>query len=497
MNLKIFSLCLILLLGSKQLMFAQANNFSAVKAKVDFSKTLRPWDGFGFNYVETAQTMNYEEDPQDYGGFSLLNQQQKQEVIDLIFGEDGLKVGLVKMFLDPFHQETPDGPFDHRKTTQNMREFVRMGLQKTRQRGADFQIITTMYGPPAWATKQKHLRGRDLNPEMKEEVANYMIDWAKFLKEEEEFPIKYISLHNEGESWLRWERIDEDGNIGHGHDYNLFWPPEQVVDFLRFMPPMMVEAGLDDVGLTPGETTNWYRFGTWGYSNAIEADQQALQNMALITSHGFYGGNYGRWFGEHKSEGIDILRAKKTGLHTWVTSTSWSNMDAKNIKEMHGNIYTAKVNGIIPWAGIQRPPLWVGGDPNPGSAFTVREDGTYDVRRGYYFYKQITTAGQPGMAVAQTSAMDSEIAIIGFASNGTDNPNAVIVVNISPYNREIALHIDGDDSKIFNAYRTIEQGNRYKNLSDERYANLGNFEVKDSVINYLAPGGSVTTFYAE
>jgi hypothetical protein len=44
-----------------------------------------------------------------------------------------------------------------------------------------------------WANLQNEARGRDLNPKYKKEVANYMIDWVKFLKEEEGFPVKYIS----------------------------------------------------------------------------------------------------------------------------------------------------------------------------------------------------------------------------------------------------------------------------------------------------------------
>lgn len=70
----------------------------------------------------------------------------------MIFGEDGLKVGLVKMFYDPFHQTTPGGAYDHETTTNYMREFVRKGLAKTRERGADLSIITTLYGPPAYMT---------------------------------------------------------------------------------------------------------------------------------------------------------------------------------------------------------------------------------------------------------------------------------------------------------------------------------------------------------
>lgn len=54
---------------------------------VDFSVHLQDWDGFGFNYVETAQTVNYETDPQDYSGFSLLSDAQKKEITELVFGE--------------------------------------------------------------------------------------------------------------------------------------------------------------------------------------------------------------------------------------------------------------------------------------------------------------------------------------------------------------------------------------------------------------------------
>jgi hypothetical protein len=108
---------------------------------------------------------------------------------------------------------------------------------------------------------------------------------------------KDISLHNEGEDWMRWPTDGKSGNIGRGHDYNIFWPPEQVVDFLKFMRPMMDEAGLEEVGITPGECTNWYRFSTWGYADAIADDKAAIKNLGLITSHGFYSGSYGRWFG--------------------------------------------------------------------------------------------------------------------------------------------------------------------------------------------------------
>jgi hypothetical protein len=462
-------------------------DFQAVRVDVDFSRKWQTWDGFGFNYVETCQTRDYEKDPQDYGGWSILDEAARQKIIDLVFGEDGLRVALVKMFYDPFHQTQPGGPYDHETTTRNMRAFVRAGLKKTRETGRDLTIITTLYGPPAYMTKQKVLRGRDLDPQHKQDLVAYLVDWVRFLRDKEGFPVKYVSLHNEGEDWFRWTK--EGLTDREGHDYNLFWPPEQVVEFIKLVDTGLKKAGLADVKVTPGETTNWYRFDHWGYADAILEDTEALQALGLITSHGFYSGSFGRWFGEHRSAGIDKLRAARPGLHAWVTSTSWSQMDAKNAKEFHGNIYTAKVNGIIPWAGIQRPTKWIGGDPNPGCAIKVNEDGTFEVRRGYWIYKQLTRAGQPGMAVAKATAMDSEIAVIAFASNGTGNPDAFVVINIGKP-KLLNVRIKGG-ATVYRAFRTTEDGR-------ESYEPLGQMRCgKEGSLVYESPALSVTTFFAE
>jgi O-glycosyl hydrolase len=463
----------------------QEKDFTAVRARVDFSKNLRVWDGFGVNYVETAQTPDYSRDPQEYGGFSLLTEAERQQILDMIFGDDGLKPGVVKMFLDPYHQSEAGGPYDHETTTKWMRYFVQGGLERTRGRGENLQILTTLYGPPAYVTKQKFVRGRDLDPEKKLDCAQYVVEWARYLKENG-FPIRYVSLHNEGEDWQRWPPKGESANWENGHDYNLFWPPEQVVDFVKILRTLLDQAGLKEVGVTPGECTNWYRFSAWGYADAIAEDEGALASLGLITSHGFYSGTYGRWFGEHRSVGTDTLRAKRPELHAWVTSTSWSSMDANSIKEMHGNIYTAKVNSITPWACIQRPEKWVGGDPNPGTAFRVHEDGTYEIMQGYYVYKQVCRAGQPGMGVAWTSAMDSEVALIAFSSNGTRNTDAFVVTNLGKQAKSIVVHISGSAYRSFDVFRTTDGGERYKAI--------GSHSLRGDNITYQAPARSVTTF---
>jgi len=324
-----------------------------IRATVDFSQHVRAWDGFGVNYVETAQTRDYQADPQEYGGFSLLTEAERQQILDLIFGPDGLKPGLLKMFLDSHHQGTvKTDKFDHTTTTRWIRYFAKEGLKKTRARGGDLTIITTLYGPP----------------------------------------------------------------------------------------------------------------------------------------HGFINFGANRWFGDWRSLGNDILRAKRPEPHSWVTSRSWSKMDVNFINEMRGNIYATKVNGIIPWAAMQRSAKWVGGDPNPGTAFRVSEDGKYTVEPGYYLYKQVAPAGQPGMAVAHVVSTDTEVGLIAFARARTRRPDALVVLNLAKIAKPLAIRVLGSAASSFAAWRTGPE---------ERYAALGDHNVQGGILSYTAPPGTVTTFYAK
>ncbi len=496
---------------SGQKVVAQAAGFTAISAEVDFSQKLRSWDGFGFNYVQTAQTFNFSEWPQDYGGFRFLKEKDKQKIAELIFGADGLKVGLLKMFLDPLHQEKESGPFDHKTTTRSMVDFAKRGLTLNRADGRQLEIITTMYGPPSYVTKQKIIRGRDLDTTKKEALVNYLVSWAKYLRQEEKLPLKYVSLHNEGEDWKRWP---SDGTLGEtntvGHDYNFYWSPEQVVDITNRLRPALNKAGLQAVGITPGENTNWYRFSHWGFARALYKDAKALQNTALITSHGFYVGDIqsGHWFGPHSNVGTELIRQKKPAMRSWVTSTAWQVrgdvMNALFIKEIHGSIYEAKVNGIIPWSGIQTASQWNKPDPNLGCAIRVYDDGTFEIQKGYHFYKQVSRAGQPGMAVVLTQAMDTEVSLIGFAANQTKNSDAFVVINVSDKPKKIAITIKGSRSQQFAAFRTngrqvYKHRETAENTTDdtENFKALGSFKNVAGTIIYESPAGSVTTFFAQ
>jgi hypothetical protein len=487
--MKKFFLLLMSLVLSFHSVISQPDPIQYIPAEIDFSEKLFEWDGFGFNYVEAAQTRDYKESPQDYGGFSYLSPEKKEEVLNLIFGNEGLKVQIIKMFLDPYHQDQPGGAFDHEWTTRNMREFVRKGIDLTKKNNDKIEIITTLYGPPAWASKQKFIGGRDLDTTMILPLCDYLVHWTDYLIKRD-FPVKYISLHNEGEDFYRWN-FNEGTQRLEKFDYNMYWPPEQVNCFLNEMPAVLSKYNLENVGVTNGEPSNWTRFYYWGYTDALYNDKEALNNLGLLTTHGFINGDLSKLsYGVANSLTTDKLHTKKPDLHAWVTSMSWGNMGVDFIRMVHENIYSAKVNAIIPWAGIQEPTAWISGDPNPGCAISVSKKGTYEVLKGYYFYKQLTRAGRRGMHIAKASLANPQAFIIAFSGAESLNPDAFVVSsNIRIWSLPLKIDLKGTKSTKFMAYRTNEEGT-------ELFKEIGVFAIEKGAIVYDPPAGTTTTFIA-
>lgn len=466
-----------------------------IDVSIDFSKLLQDWDGFGVNYVEYPMSRDYAKHPEEYGGFSTLSRQKREEILDLLFGEEGLKPGLLKMFLDPIHEgltkagNDNDDPhrinmdgFDHETTTKWMRYFAHEGLKRTRARGADLQIVTTLYGPPPWTTLQKVMRGRDLDPAEKYELAEYMVSWVKYLKEEEKLPVKYISLHNEGEDIYRWP-MDGSWSGYRRMDHNAYWHCTAVVDFLKIMRPMLDRHGLQDVGITPGETSSWDRFANWGYAYGIYQDEEALNNLGLITSHGFGGADPKR----QTDMGVSLLRVKRPELHAWTTSFSWGKMDMVFLDSIYQQIYKVGVNGIIPWAALQTL-TWFGGDPNPGTALFVDRKGGYEVKRGYHLYKHVTRAGQPGMKVAKTVSEDADVRLIAFSQNGTGNPDSFVVFQTGGYRIDLRIDVKGSRYKTFACYVTNPR---------DTYEPLEDYSLRKGAIECTIFPNAVMTFFGK
>lgn len=84
--------------------------------------------------------------------------------------------------------------------------------------------------------------------------------------------------------------------------------------------------------------------------------------------------------------------------------------------------------------------------------------------------------------------MDSEIAVIGFASNGTEHPDAFVLVNLGEA-RKVAVKVLGLGCSSFGLFRTADDLDRYEPV--------GQAALENGTILYDAPEQSATTFFAQ
>lgn len=491
------------------LYFAKAQELP-VKIIAHFDSTLQLWDGFGVNYVETRHTRNYIEFEQDYGGMKYLDETEKNKLIDLVFGEDGLQPDIIKCFLDPFHELQNDNNdpclmnesiFNHEQTTRQMRFFLDEGLKITRKRDEDLVVFAGIYGPPWWMNMQKSFRGRDLNPELIPELAEYLAAWAKYLQNTYKANVRYISMHNEGESYNRWSKSGIDDPFHYGHDYNLFWTDDNVVDFIVSARKILDCHGLQHVGITTGEPAVWSRLFEYTpndhiqlkYAERIANNPIAISSIGLITSHGFdYGGN------QFDPRAVELLQKTRPELHSWTTSCTWGEMNLEIVEQARGYIYETGNNGIIPWATVHNnlesdklnPPRGFRISSNANSPIQTN-NGILETTKAYYYFKQMSRAGRAGMKVAKVSVSgNKKVSALAWSTNGTKYPDALVIINheFEPINVNVSLF--GTKADNLRAYLTQDFG-------DMNYSAYNNFKFENSVIIISLPERSVITFFTK
>jgi hypothetical protein len=94
------------------------------------------------------------------------------------------------------------------------------------------------------------------------------------------------------------------------------------------------------------------------------------------------------------------------------------------------------------------------------------------------------------MKVARTMSMDSQVALIAFSSNNTENKDAFIVINWSEEDKKVSVAVSGTSSTKFNTYQTTEDETKL-------YSPSGNYTLKGGKVVFDSPKGSVTTFFGD
>lgn len=457
-------------LGCAVLASSLVANEPTNEASVDFSKTLQVWHGFGVNYVETAQTRDYGQWPQDFGGFSKLTEAQRQEFMDALYGPEGLGLALHKIFLDPWGQASADAQYEFERTSKWSRYFLREAMQRTKAQGRELRVLTTLYGPPAWATKQKKLLARDFDPAQADALARYMAAWVKFLKDKEGVQVEFLSLSNEAKdaTFFTDDGMGPKGNS----DYNLAWKENEMIDMMRRMRVLLPE-----IGFTPTEPTGWDGANYYPFTRTKEL----CDALGIVAAHSF--GRSDQWGPDFVKKALE----KKPGLPVWTTSHDWRKGGVDFALHTHSQIYTVGVNGIITWQVSKDLSEWRPAPKNPNAAI-MQKDGSLALAHPYHFLKQMSRAAQPGMAVAQAKADHEKLRLMAFASNGTRHPNALVLINSGESAASLHVAIAGTSAALWQARRTSETGDQWRALDPIK-------PRQDQSIVTELPARSVTTLF--
>ena len=92
------------------------------------------------------------------------------------------------------------------------------------------------------------------------------------------------------------------------------------------------------------------------------------------------------------------------------------------------------------------------------------------------------------MRVADVYGGRRTLAAVAFASNGSEAPNAFVLVNRTDIRQEVQIRIKGSKGG-FNAFRTDANGESYKGL--------GTLNPDGGTFCYTAPPQSSTTFFEQ
>nr|WSX47768.1 hypothetical protein OG409_01585 [Streptomyces sp. NBC_00974] len=254
---------------------APARNGSAI----DFRTALQPIDGFGFSMAFQRADLLH-----DARGLSPSKQ---REVLDLLLSKDkGAGLSILRLGIG----SSTDKVYDHMPTIlpadpggpDATPEYVWDGwdgwdggqvwLAKEAKSYGVKRFYADAWSAPAFMkTNGSENNGGELRPEWRQSYANYLVQYAKFYRQEG-IGITDLGFTNEPDWTATYA--------------SMRFTPQQAVDFLKVLGPTVRASGLK-TGLVCCDAAGWDR--QVAYTEAIEADPAAAKSVRTVTGHRYSG----------------------------------------------------------------------------------------------------------------------------------------------------------------------------------------------------------------
>ena len=90
-----------------------------------------------------------------------------------------------------------------------------------------------------------------------------------------------------------------------------------------------------------------------------------------------------------------------------------------------------------------------------------QKDGSLALGHPYFFLKQMSRAGQPGMSVVKAESTQDDVRVMAFSSNGIKHPDAIVIINASEAEQVCKVAVKGTGATAWQARRTTESGEHF------------------------------------
>lgn len=223
--------------------------------------------------------------------YSLMNEEQKKQVITTYFSPEKMKYGIVRIHMDScdFSTEMYEAMSDKEDTELKSFSFERtekyilpMLLDAQKAAEKPLELMLSPWSPPAFMkTNGQRTKGGSLKPEYRKMWADYICRYIlEFTKRG--FKVRRISLQNEPKAEQTWDCC--------------IYTSQDEKEFLRdYMYPALQEHGLADV-----EIFIWDHNKERVYERMREiADQDTAPMIAGVAFH---------WYSGDHFEALDLVR---------------------------------------------------------------------------------------------------------------------------------------------------------------------------------------------
>ncbi len=403
-----------------------------VRPTVDFRTDLQPIDGFGFSMAfQRADLLN---------GARGLSPAKRREVLDLLLSkEKGAGLSILRLGIGSStdrvydHMPTilpadPGGPDATPTYVWDGWDGGQVWLAKEAKAYGVKRFFADAWSAPAFMkTNGSENDGGELRPEWRQAYANYLVQYAKFYRQEG-IDITDLGFTNEPDWTATYA--------------SMRFTPQQAVDFLKVLGPTVRASGLK-TQLVCCDAAGWDR--QIAYTQAIEADPEADKAVRTVTGHRYSGPT-------------DV--PQPTDKHVWMSEwspdgTTWnenwddgSGYDGLTVAaDIQNTLTVGNANAYVYWTGASlgatRGLIQLA---NPGDA--------YRVSKRYWALAAFSRFIRPGAVRVPVTNADPDLRITAFRN--TDGSRVIEILNTGTTATTTELALRGGRDRSPEAYVTDE-----------------------------------------